>query len=108
MLDLPKPRLAVSGVMNDQVLAGILAANVAGIPGIAWPGPDFDCQSIRIREVVDHWLSHGLKFLSQNALWMVSPSGSTITRNSALQFGHIAPETQPTIRLKFLAYRSTK
>src|SRR5438046_2623546 len=81
-LDLPSPGLAVSGVVNHQVITRIFPAGPLNGPRIiARPRPELDVEGIRRGFVVDGRRVHGRNFRSQKALCTVSPSGSKMTRS---------------------------
>src|SRR5665213_3836647 len=83
VLNLPQPRLAIGGIMDDQIFTGVFTADDGRIvAGIARPGAQFDRHSVGVRIVMDDWFHiQGLKLRSQNTLWTVSPSASTMTRS---------------------------
>src|SRR5208282_3220629 len=84
MLDLPQPGLPVPRVVDDQVLAGILAADLVRSAGrLSRPRADFDRHGVGLGVVADGRLQdHGSKFRSQKSLWTVSPSGSVISADA--------------------------
>jgi hypothetical protein len=83
MLDFPKPRPTIRGVMNHEIVAGILAADFArGAVTRFGPRANLDRHRVCVRVVAyRRFQAHGSKFRSQKALWTVSPSASVTTRN---------------------------
>src|SRR5579883_1275084 len=82
VLDFTEPRQTIGGVMDHQILAGILAADFVRVALLPFgPRANFDGHGVGFRVVADHWLDdHGSKVRSPKALWTVSPSASVTTR----------------------------
>src|SRR5271156_6382746 len=84
VLNLPQPRLAIGGVVDNKILASVFASDRTGVIRACVGGPraNLNRHRIAVRIVADdRFHVHGLKLRSQNALWTVSPSASTTTRS---------------------------